>query len=395
MSKQLTKSKLAVLRSRTTGIILIAIMLFLIIGVVFTFNEPTIVQLTDDIQIQVCPPLCDEFIGEAIGLEVPLPEFAPRTLIMTPIITTTDDQGKKDVIRGEGSFLQKITGLAITKAGTEATFDNGRLKIDLEIETDLEEEKQISLLGNLMIKQDVDVIIDTLPISAVGLTSGKIFTSTIYDERIDSFVQDGMQNYEFIVNDLTITFDLNEFQLASPTSVYQVTFTKETVPPVPPLVVPTIELTIDTQLVNFTQPEIIQIVEVDTPNVTCPDVKYDSVTFLFPSVAISGTTNLWNKTPEGFDIINIDLRNNRNCDLDVAIGSKWRSTAGTQFSSKLTDIKIPTNGTIPFKSIPFDSNTECGQSCAGLEIQWCFFGQVSTTDPVEIIKEFCGKKYYR
>jgi hypothetical protein len=395
VSKQLTKGKLTVLRSRTTGIILLIMMAFLIIGFVFSFNEPTIIQLTDDIQIEICPPFCDEFLDDALGLEVPLPEFEPRTLVMTPIVTTTDDQGKEDVIRGEGSFLQKITGLAITKAGTEATFDNGRLKIDLEIETDLEEEKQISLLGNLIIKQDVDVIIDTITISAVGLTSGKIFISTIYDERIDSFVQDGMQNYEFIINDLTITFDLNEFQLESPTSVYQVTFTKEIISPVPSLVVPISTLTIDTQLVNFTQPEIVQVVEVDIPNVICPDIKTDSVTLLFPSVAVSGTTSLWGKTPEGYDQISMEVRNNRNCDLDIAIGSKWRSTSGTQYNSGLIDMRIPTNNTIPIKTVPFDSTKECGVSCAGLEIQWCFYGQVSTTNPIEIIKELCGKKIYR
>lgn len=394
MAKQLTKSKLAVLRSRTTGIILLIMMGFLIVGFVFSFNEPTVVALTDDIEIQICPPFCDEFIGDAIGLEVPIPEFEPRTLVMTPIITTTDDQGIEDVIRGEGTFLQKITGLSITKAGTEATFDNGRLKIDLEIETDLEEEKQISLLGNLIVKQEVDVIIDTIPISAVGLTSGKIFKATIYDERIESFVQEGMQNFEFIINDLIVTFDLNEFKLENPSSIYQVTFSRLTAPE-PPLTAPTTELTISTQTVNFTQPEIIQTVLVDTPNITCPDVKFDSVSFLSPSNEVSGTTSYWNKTPEGFDIISIDLRNNRNCDLDVAIGSKWRSTSGTQFSSKLTDLKIPTNGTVAFKSLPFDSTTECGQTCAGLEIQWCFFGQVSTSNPVEVINEFCGKKFYR
>ena len=140
-------------RGRTVGLGLIVIMGFLLFGFVFLVDEPTqIVIVPDDpftpedeeIVIELPP------IEDILDLEVPIPEFEPRTLSMTPIVTTTDDLGVSTTIRGETTFLSSLLGFDITLTGVEGqTFDDGRLKIELEFVTDKTTDEPILVSGEL------------------------------------------------------------------------------------------------------------------------------------------------------------------------------------------------------------------------------------------------------
>lgn len=479
------RDQFRLIRSRTTGIILIGVMSFLILGFVFVVDEPTQIVIRAE---NPATPEVDEVtitlptVEQIFDLEVPIPEFdVPIEISLTPIITTTDDNGVEDVIRGELTFLQAITGLTVIQVGVpEKTFENGNLKIELEFDTGRIFFNEIFIVkpAVVIVKNDVVQIPTIIPskekqtprleggnvISVIGLevaipdcnvelpciigtSTDGIFTINVFDSAISGFVDptpNTVQKFDFILtqlevnisedielfivdppfliampfvdSDIDIGFDqplqtreefLNgeqgsildailpkdtqtriepvDFILTQPIQLYSVTFANVD------LITELVE-----QNVNTTEIVVEEIIVEDVPNSPCLDVKFDSISYLFPSNEVSGTTALWDKTVEGFEIINVDVRNNRNCDLDIAIGSKWRSATGQIFISDIFQINILTNQTIPFRSIPFDSNTACaGFACAGQEISWCFFGQVSTTDPVEIIDEFCGKKFYR
>ena len=252
-----------------------------------------------------------------------------------------------------------------------------------------------------------NILISTEKFSDAGFTEAGVFITEIYNNRIDSLVSldllDGSYLARFQLNQLQIIFDNNQFALKT-TDVQCVTT------PCPPLTEPLViyelaytlsgfnQIVIDEQTIpmNATEAPVEQVVEEDTPTTPCPDVKDDSISFLFPTDEVSGTRNLWDKTVEGFDIINVDIRNNRNCDLTLAVGSQWQRVTGQIFKSDIEEILMATNSTIPFRSIPFDSAMDCGGStCAGLEIQWCFIAKATVGDVTEIVDPFCGKKFYR
>jgi len=447
-------------RGRIVGAGLITVMLFLVFGFVFITDEPLVIQVTDEVDLMICPPYCDEAF-----LEIPLPEFdVPIEITFRPIITTTDSNGVEDVTRGELTFLQAISGLEIIQVGVpDKTFDNGNLKIELEFDTGnifpmeifvvkpkldtvtiesggtflsqftippKEKQKRFAEGGDVITVIGLETVTPdcTLQLPCIiGTSTGGIFTISIFDSPIGAFPEGESITTNFILTELEVNIsedisigispielenipipqpepfvellsvvqgDMTQtriepvnFKLAEPTQIYSITLSNVAV---------ATEVIIEQQILNATEVVVEEIIVEDVPNNPCPDVKFDSISYLFPTTEISGTTALWDKTAEGFDIINVDVRNNRNCDLDIAIGSKWRSITGEVFVSDISQINILTNQTLPFRSLPFDSDTACaGFSCAGQEIQWCFFGQVSTTDPIEIIDEFCGKKFYR
>jgi len=429
------KNVLRLRRGRTVGIALILVMFFLIFGLVF-LGEPTqIVIIPDD----PLTPVNEEIvitippIEEIIDLEVPIPEFEPRTLSMTPIVTTTDDLGVSTTIRGETTILAGLLGLDITLTGVEGqTFNDGKLSIELELETDLTTDEPILVSAELDVfspataelpeglgviqvcpPQCGNILVSTHPIGASGLTDAGIFVVGIYNDRIDSLVDpnqfDGSYLARFQLNHLNIKFDGQEFAL--PTTVVQCVTT-----PCPPVTEPLViyelaytisgfnQIVIDEQTIpmNATEAPIEQVVEEDTPFIACPlPVLDDSVSILFPSTEVSGTSDLWDKIlidEKLHDIINVDIRNNRNCDLTLAIGSQWQRVTGEIFRSDIETFIVPTNGTQPFRSIPFDGTVDCGMpagNCAGLEIQWCFIAKATVDDVTEIVDPFCGKKFYR
>ena len=154
-------------------------------------------------------------------------------------------------------------------------------------------------------------------------------------------------------------------------------------------------------IINETDPIIVEevIPEEDTAFLPCPSVETDSISILFPSLGVSLTTALWDKIiidGKSHDIINVDIRNNRNCDITLAVGSQWQRVTGQIFKSDIEEFTVVTNGTKPFSSIPFDGTIDCNAgSCAGQEIQWCFIAKATVDDVTEIVDPFCGKKFYR
>ncbi len=463
MSSRLNKKRL--LRGRTVGFTLIAIMAFLVFGFVFIADEPLTVQVTEEFDLQICPPYCDEAY-----FEIPIPEFEVRTIEVTPIITTIDDLGNSVTNRGETTFLQQITGFSVTIAGDlEKTFDNGKLIIELELLTDLLSDESISVLGSLesLETSEFGGNTGTIAFTDSGITREGIFVAEILNVRIDQLVPQakGTYHYDMVITDITVDFDDIKFSNEQPFVIYSVDFVNadpqlfEILPfpidngfefPDPIGIDPCESLDfvianpdvcsdflLPDQILPFCDPEILdstgicafeggglpitgipctdcdiiiiqedippipddaiveEVVE-DVPNTPCFETKFDSISYLSPTVEVSGTTSFFTTTPEGLDQTVIDVRNNRNCDLDVALGSKWVSNTGEIFISDLEDITIPTNATIPFKSILFDSTTACaGFACSGQKVTSCFFGQVSTTDPIEIIDESCGNKFFR
>ncbi len=416
-------------RGRTVGLGLIVIMGFLLFGFVFLVDEPTqIVIVPDDpftpedeeIVIELPP------IEDILDLEVPIPEFEPRTLSMTPIVTTTDDLGVSTTIRGETTFLSSLLGFDITLTGVEGqTFDDGRLKIELEFVTDKTTDEPILVSGELDVFSPAtrevpeglaviqvcpprcgNILVSTIQIGASGLTDAGIFVVGIYNDRIDSLVDpnlfDGSYLARFQLNKLNIGFDGQEFAMPT-TEEEQVTQVTE------PLVIYELgytisgnQIEIDEQTIpmNATEATIEEVVTEDTPFVPCPlPVKADSISILFPSIGVSGTSALWDKiTIDGksHDIINVDIRNNRNCDLTLAVGSEWKRVTGEIFKSDIETFLVTTNSTQPFSSIPFDGTVDCNAgSCAGQEIQWCFIAKATVDDVTEIVDPFCGKKFYR
>jgi len=380
------KNILRLRRGRTVGIGLIVIMGILIFGIVFV-DEPLSVQITDDFDLEICPPYCIPAI-----IPIPPPTFEPKIILMTPIFTTIDDLGNEDVKRGQGTFLEEIAGFTITSPFTNATFDNGILLIDLEFDTQSFEQNTISVIGILDLEKvtffpppDVtcdaldSILSDTCPpppagsgiefelqesilFSSIGITQDGIFTTNIFDRRIDSFAESGTNNYDFVIKDTTIQFSFAEFQLLFPARIGGVTFTNQ--------IVGSEIVDLD---VNGTDIVIVEDVIEDISFVPCPlPVLSDSISILFPSIEISGTNDIWDKTSEGFDIINVDIRNNRNCDLTLAIGSQWQRVNGEILKSEIEEFLVPTNSTIPLSSIQFDSESDCivgSGSCSCL-----FFG---------------------
>jgi len=384
-------------RGRSVGIGLLLIMGFLVFGFVFVGDEPTQIVIIpnnpltpEDEEIVITIPTFPPDFG------IPIPTFEPETLSVTPIITLIDDLGNKDVTRGETTFLSQFIGFEITKAGTDATYDNGRIQIDLEFDTDTPEPLLIS--GTYFLQVDPIGFFARTLLSQTPTVDG-IATIQIYDVRIDQVVtEDGENKIGYVLNSLNVFFRqpdipqvpqlspllIPDFGLSNPVVIYNVTFNNAQT------------IMVDEQIVNGSGIEIVEDVEEDIPTTPCPDVKNDSISFLFPTNEVSGTSALWDKTPEGFDIINIDIRNNRNCDLTLAVGSQWQRVTGEIFKSDIEEIVMATNSTIPFRSIPFDSNMDCGgSSCAGLEIQWCFISKATIVDVIEIVDPFCGKKFYR
>ncbi len=427
------KNVLRLRRGRIVGLGLILIMGFLIFGLVF-LDEPTqIVIIPDDpmtpedeeVVIEI-PPIPD--------FEVPLPDFEPRTLSMTPLVTTTDDLGVSTTIRGETTFLSGLLGFDITLTGVEGqTFDDGRLQIELEFVTDTTTDGIISVIGELEVfspatpelpeglaviqicpPQCGNILIRTDQFSDSGQTAGGIFVTQIYNDRIDSLVDpnlfDGSYLARFQLSELNIGFDNQQFVLAT-TEEEQVMLSAPT-QVTEPLVIYELaytisgfnEIVIDEQTIpsNATEAPIEQVVEEDTPFVPCPlPVLDDSISILFPSIGVSGTSDLWDKITideKVHDIINVDIRNNRNCDLTLAVGSQWQRVNGEILKSEIETFLVGTNSTQPFASIPFDGNVDClsgSGTCSGQEITWCFIAKATVDDVTEIVDPFCGKKFYR
>jgi len=430
MSARLNKLRLR--RGRSVGIGLLVIMGFLLFGFIFVVDEPTQIQIQaddpttpEDEEIVITLPPIDQIID----LEVPIPEFEPRSISMTPLITTTDDLGVSTTLRGETTLLEGFLGFDITLTGLEGqTFDDGRLKIELELITDSETDDFITVIGELEVfspatpetpetpeglaviqvcpPQCGNILLTTDSFGGSGLTDAGIFVIGIYNDRIDSLISqnqvDGSYFARFQLSELSIIFDSQQFVLPT-TEVQCIT---EPCPLVTePLIIYELgytitgfnQIVIDEQTIpmNATEAPIEQVVEEDIQFIPCPDVKDDSISILFPTNEVSGTTNLWDKTVEGFDIINVDIRNNRNCELTLAIGSQWQRDTGQIFKSDIEQILISTNATIPFRSIPFDGTIDCnGGSCSGLEIRWCFIAKATVNDVTEIVDPFCGKKFY-
>jgi len=417
------------LRARTAGIIVLAMAFGLVFF--FAFNEPTAIAINDETDIIICPPICDEPF-----LEIPVPTFKGDTIEMTPIITVVDDMGFETSVRGETTVLQRFLGLNIAEITIgERIYSNGKLFIDLEFNTlptdELDVEQQIRVTGTLQSVEtklsDLDVPENSVdvPFSVLGGTTAGIQVSRILDTRIDALVPDetGTFSYNFLLLDLTlVVHDLTPINVGGgsegtlftlPTTVVQCVTA-----PCPPLTNPILlgTATFESRLpdmifsppddpiiiINETQPiPIVEVIEEDIPFVPCPSVETDSITFLFPSVGVSGTSALWDKIlidGKLNDIINVDIRNNRNCDITLAVGSQWQRVTGQIFRSAIEEFTVVTNGTKPFSSIPFDGTVDCGTpagNCGGLEIQWCFIAKATVDDVTEIVDPFCGKKFYR
>jgi len=417
-------------KPRSNMKLLLLLLLLIPIGLVTYFvfiDEPTQYQIQADDPIT---PMNEEIvielppIEEVFDLAVPIPTFEPLQVAITPVITTTNDLGVSVTTRGDRTFLQDITGLDITISGQpDVTYNMGTINIDMEVDTGLLPPDEFGVSGALarscwashilrngeMLNTASQFAVPnpTFGIGSFGCANYVIGGASptelvnIFDNsQIGEIIIDsGATTLEFILerfsvslnveDPITLAFDpltFTQFNLTNSIKVYEASFQNN------PIII--INETIPE---NATEIIVEEVVMEDLPFNPCPDVLFDSISFLFPTNEISGTTALWDKTPvDFFDIINIDVRNNRNCDLDIAIGSKWRAVTGQLFVSEIAQINIITNQTIPFRSIAFDADMDCaGTSCSGQEIQWCFFGQVSTTDPVEIINEFCGKKFFR
>ena len=204
-------------RGRTVGFGLIVIMGFLLFGFIFLVDEPTkIVIVPDDPATPIDEEIVIELppIEEIIDLQVPIPTFEPRTLSMTPIVTTTDDLGVSTTIRGETTFLTSLLGLDITLTVVEGqTFNNGFLKIELEFVTDKTTDEAIFLMGELDIFSPAtpfvpegigviqvcpprcgNILISTNPISVTGLTQAGVFVTEIFN---DNGYED---NYTVLIN---------------------------------------------------------------------------------------------------------------------------------------------------------------------------------------------------
>lgn len=459
-------------KSKSKKKLLLLLLLLIPIGLTIYFvfiDEPTQYQIQPDdpvtpedeeVVIELPP------IEEIIGLEVPIPEIDdPIEISLTPIITLTDSIGGEDVIRGETTFLQALTGLSIIQVGggTDKTFDNGNIKIELEFDTG-----NIFPMEIFIVKPSLETIsiesggkflsVFTVPpkssqgtdvISVIGIEAqtpdctlelpciigtptGGIFTINIFDSPIGAFPLGETITTNFILTKLEVNIsedkpefatqldptpmpvviveeetpveltvneffpqipqdtqtriDPVDFVLAEPTQIYSVTFANVD------LVVELVE-----QTVNATEIVVEEVVTEDTPFIACPlPVKLDSISFLFPSIDVSGTNEFWNKTPEGFDIVKTEVRNNRNCELTLAIGSEWKRVTGAIYKSDIETFLVPTNGTIPFSSIPFDPTIDCNSgSCSGQEIRLCFVAKATVDDVIEIVEPFCGKKFYR
>ncbi len=405
------------LRARVTGTIVIVMAFFLLFF--FGFNEPTSYQFNEETDIVVCPPICDEPI-----FQIPVPDFAPSIIEMTPIISVIDNEGVVTSVRGETTFLQRLVGFDIAEISIgEKLFQDGTLLIDLEFNTlssdELQAEQQIIATGTI---RSTEIRLSNLgipsnsvelPFATQGSTTAGIFLANILNTRIDALVPNisGTFNYRFFLLDLNLDVKPVLSQQA-PTQFILPTIDIECVTaPCPPLTNPVLlgEVTFESRLpdtiffpiisINETEPiPIVEVVEEDTPFLPCPTIQFDSISFLFPTQEISGTTALWDKITIDnvvHDIINVDVRNNRNCDLQIGLGTQWRSVTGQIFTQELALSTIQTNATVPFRSIPFDGIADCSGSCAGQEIQWCFIAQVSETDPTEIVNDFCGKKFFR
>jgi len=398
------KNVLRLRRGRTVGLGLIVIMGFLLFGFVFLVDEPTqIVIVPDDPQTPENEEIVIELppIGDIIDLEVPIPTFEARTVSITPVITLIDDLGNMDVTRGETTFLTSFTGFEITKAGTDATYDNGRLMIDLEFDTDTTD--PLILRGSYLLEVDPHGLFVRTLLPPTGTVNG-LATIEIYSSRIDQIVtMDGENKLGFTLTSLNLDVQqdvveapllspiiIPEFTLLDPVIIYNVTFNNAQT------------IMVEEQIVNGSDIVIVEEVTEDTPFVPCPlPVKDDSISILFPSIGVSGTSALWDKIlidDKLHDIINVDIRNNRNCDLTLAVGSQWQRVTGEIFRSDIETFIVPTNSTQPFSSIPFDGSVDCGTpagNCAGLEIQWCFIAKATVDDVTEIVDPFCGKKFYR
>ncbi len=411
-------------------IIVIALMIAFPVVYLILFNEPTAIQVTEETDIIFpAPPEIFE-----IPFEPEPPTFEPREIRMTPIVVLTDDSGNEVTTRGETTILQQFTGLDISVQGVpDVTYNDGRIRIMLEFFADKTIDSQISIVGDMDIFSPANVevpegtaVIQVCPprcgefllrnviINENGVTEGGFFVTEIYNDRMDSLTTqvqfDGTYLAKFVINNLAIGFDMEEFRL--PTTEVQCVTT-----PCPPLTLPLEiyrlfytftgispiieEIIVENQTIpmNATEAPIEQVVEEDTPFVPCPDVKDDSITFLFPSVGVSGTSALWDKIiidGKSHDIINVDIRNNRNCDITLAVGSQWQRVTGQIFKSDIEEFTVVTNGTKPFSSIPFDGTIDCNAgSCAGQEIQWCFIAKATVDEVTEIVDPFCGKKFYR
>ncbi len=272
------------IRSRTTGVILVGVMIFLVFGILFvTPNEPTQIQIQadnpetpEDEEIVIDIPTIDQ----VIGLEVPIPEFEPREISITPVITTTDDNGVEDVMRGETSFLQAITGFSITQAGDpDKTFDNGRLKIEIEVDVQNPEATNRISTDHLLFaifNDDITTKALTVGIPTGGNLVNGTFLAKLFDARIDQLVkEDGESKFDFILERFNVAFlpeSVNtvpfsliitpDFGLVNATHIYSVTFNQS----------PT-EVIIEQQEVNSTEIVIVEEVIEDIPNQPCPDVK--------------------------------------------------------------------------------------------------------------------------
>ncbi|MCP6727165.1 MAG: hypothetical protein KJI69_04015 [Patescibacteria group bacterium] len=386
-------------RARIVGLGLILVMGFLIFGLVF-LSEPTQIVIIpnnpmtpEDEEVVITIPTFPPDFG------VPIPTFEPETLSVTPIVTLIDDLGNKDVTRGETTFLSQFTGLEITRAGTNATYDNGRIQIDLEFETDTTEPILIS--GTYFLQVDPVGFFARTSLTQTQTVDG-IATIQIYDVRVDQVaIEDGENKIGYVLKNLNVIFRqpdipqivqlspllIPDFGLSNPVVIYNVTFNNAQA------------ILVEEQIVNGSGIEIVADVTEDIPFVPCPlPVKADSISILFPSIGVSGTSDLWDKTPEGFDIINVDIRNNRNCDLTLAVGSQWQRVNGEILKSDIEEFLVTTNSTQPFASLPFDGNVDCLSgtgTCSGQEITWCFIAKATVDDVTEIVDPFCGKKFYR
>jgi hypothetical protein len=450
-------------RGRTVGLGLIVIMGFLLFGFVFLVDEPTQIVIVpddpftpEDEEIVIELPPIDDFLD----FEVPIPQFDPIEISLTPIITTTDSLGVEDVVRGETTFLQAF-GLDLIQVGVpDKTFDNGNIKIELEFDTG-----NIFPMEIFFVKPSLDVVtiesggtftntfavppktsqgtdvITVIGIQAqtpdctlelpciIGTSTGGIFTINIFESPIGDIPLGESITTNFILTQLDVNISEDKvvgiedpallptplpslplaiteaiipidtdtriepvnFILTQPTQLYSVTFANED------LVIELVE-----QIVNATEIVVEEVVTEDIPFVPCPlPVKTDSISILFPSIGVSGTSALWDKIlidDKLHDIINVDIRNNRNCDLTLAVGSQWQRVTGEIFKSDIETFIVSTNSTQPFSSIPFDGSVDCGTpagNCAGLEIQWCFIAKATVDDVTEIVDPFCGKKFYR
>lgn len=362
-----SKNTARLVRSRTTGAVMLGIFTFLIIAFLFGFNEPT--QIGD---IPICPPFCDEPFSDAVGFDTKVPTFDERTIAITPIITLTNDDGQDTTFSGKTTFF---TPFAISTPEAVGTFDDGRLKIDLNFETDTQRDEEIIYTGTLTILNNGNMT-DQLDVSDNGFTENAEFLTTIFNDKVNTFVTESGKNRISFVLDMILVFDEVTWDI-SDYQVYTATFNNQD------------QTTIEDQ--NTGEGEANEVPpEDDNPLQNCSDKRFDSISPLFPTTEVSGFSGASQviQIENGMTTINVEMRNNRNCILEVYHELNI-DDSGTIIHTDSFDMMYPAMTQLPVKIGSFDESTVQGNLYV-----WCVETLRSQTDREDVAGSFCGVKIF-